>query len=149
MPIALDDLGGKFRRLEPELFTNMTLDPRIEMRMRADRAAQLADGNPLQRLGEALLGAAKFIEHERELETERDRLRVNAVAAPDHRRHFVAPGLLGHDAAQFAQIVEQDFARGDELNRECSVEDVRRGQPLMNPARRGPDRGRDIFREMR
>src|SRR5450432_2337766 len=45
--IALDDLGGKDRRLQSEFFANMTLDARIEMRMSADGAAEFADPDAL------------------------------------------------------------------------------------------------------
>ena len=46
--IALDDLGGKFRRLQPELLANVALDPRIEMRMGADGPTQFADADTLR-----------------------------------------------------------------------------------------------------
>jgi hypothetical protein len=37
----------------------------------------------------------EFVEHERQFQTKRDRLGVNAVAAPDHRRHFESARLFG------------------------------------------------------
>src|ERR1041384_5551086 len=87
--IALDDLGGKSRRLESELLGNMLFDAGIEMGVRADRAAQFPDAHALQSLLQALLGPTEFIEHQSELEAKGDRLRVNAVAASDHRRHLI------------------------------------------------------------
>ena len=45
MPIALNDLGGKFRRLQPELLADVALDPRVEIRMGADGATQFADAD--------------------------------------------------------------------------------------------------------
>ena len=105
VPIALDDLGGEHRRLQPEFFANMALDPRVEMRVRPDGAAQFADANALQRLHQPLFGAAEFVEHEREFQPEGDRLGVNAVAAPDHRRHLVTPRLVADHAPQFADVL--------------------------------------------
>ena len=64
------------------------------MRVRADRAAEFADADPLARLREPFFRAAEFVEHQRELQTEGDRLGVNAVAAADHRRHFEPPRLV-------------------------------------------------------
>ena len=61
--------------------------------MRADGAAQLADATRSERLRETLFRAAEFVVHQRQLQPESDRLRVNAMAAADHRRHFVTPRL--------------------------------------------------------
>ena len=62
--------------------------------MCADRAADLAHANALSRLDESLFSAAEFIEHQRQFEAKRDWFGVDAVAATDHRRHFVSPRLL-------------------------------------------------------
>ena len=135
VPIALDDLGGKFRGLQPELCANVTLDPRIEMRVCADGAAQFADADALQCLRQPFLGPAEFVEHERELQPESDRLRVNAVAPANHRRHLVTPGLVADDAAQFADVFQQNPPRRGELHRQRRVENIRRRQALVDPAR--------------
>ena len=111
VPIALDDLGRKHRRLEPELLADALLDPRIEMRVGADGAAQFPDADPLGGLREPLGGAAEFVVHQRELQPERDRLRVNAVAAADHRRHFVTPRLRRDHLAQAERCRRREFSR--------------------------------------
>ena len=67
VPIALDDLRGKRRRLQSQLFANRALDLRVEMRMRADRAAQFPHSHPLGRLRQPLLRAAEFVVHQRQL----------------------------------------------------------------------------------
>src|SRR6266550_5965680 len=63
VPVALDDLGRDCRRPQPEFLANFALDPWIQMRMRAHRAAEFPNANALTRLREAFFGAAKFIEH--------------------------------------------------------------------------------------
>ena len=116
VPIALDDLCGKFRRLQPELLANVPLDPWVEVRMRANGPAQFANADTSECLQETFFGSGEFVEHERELQSESDRLGVNAMAPADHRRHFVTPRLVGHNAPQFADVLEQDLACLDELH---------------------------------
>ena len=91
VPIALNDLRGKRRRLQAELLADRSLDRRIEVRVRADRAAQLADAHARRRLLEPFQGAAEFVIHQRQLQSEGDRLGMDAVAAADHRRHLELP----------------------------------------------------------
>ena len=67
MAIALHDLGGKYRRFEPEPFAHCSFDARIDMRVRAHRAADLANTDALPRLREALMGTSKFIKHQSQL----------------------------------------------------------------------------------
>ena len=65
------------------------------MSMRTDRTTDLADADAVAGLGKAFFRAPEFVEHERQFQTKRDRLGVNAVAAPDHRRHFESARLFG------------------------------------------------------
>ena len=125
----------------------MPLNPRIEMRMGAHRAAQLADSHPFQRLRESLFRPAEFIEHERELQPEGDRLGVNAVTPPNHRRHLVTARLVADHAAQIADVVEQDFACLAQLNRKRGIENVGGSKPLMNPACGRANRRRHVFQK--
>ena len=64
--------------------------------MRANRAAYFTDANALTCLSETFLRASEFIEHKRELQTECDRLRVHAMAPPDHRGHFEPARLIAN-----------------------------------------------------
>src|SRR5450432_757126 len=104
--IALDDLRREHRWPEAEFFVNMPLDSWVEMRMGPDGAAQFPDAHALPCLHQPLFGAAEFVEHEGELQPEGDRLGVNAVAAPNHRRHLVTPRLVANRAPQFADVIE-------------------------------------------
>src|ERR1043166_2449863 len=74
--IALNNLGGQRGGFDPEAFANFSLNFWIEMRVRADGPADFADANSLASLAETFFGAAELIEHEREFETESDRLGV-------------------------------------------------------------------------
>ena len=58
------------------------------MRVGSDGAAEFADPDPLAGLGETLVARAEFIVHQRQFQTEGDRLGVDTVAAPDHRGLF-------------------------------------------------------------
>ena len=64
--------------------------------MRANRAAYFTNPNTFARFREPLLRTTKFVIHERELQTECDRLRVHAVAPPDHRGHFEPARLIAN-----------------------------------------------------
>ena len=62
--------------------------------MSSHRAAQFSYANTLARLTQAFFSASEFIKHQRELQTKRDRLSMNAVAAPDHGRLLVFTRLF-------------------------------------------------------
>ena len=65
------------------------------MRAGADGAGKFADGDDFADAFEAFQRAAKFIVHQRQLQAERGRLGVDAVAAADAGRELVflrAPG---------------------------------------------------------
>ena len=64
------------------------------MRMCSHGTAQFSYANALAGLREAFFGPSEFVEHEGELQTERDRLGVNAMASPDHRRLFIFARLF-------------------------------------------------------
>jgi hypothetical protein len=115
------------------------------MRVRADGAGKLAHAIRSLRFFEPLLGAAKFVVHQRELQAESDRLRVNAVAAADHRRVFEFHRPPCDHRPQFPQVGEQKIRRLGHLHGERRIEHVRRGHPLMHPPARRPDIARDIF----
>ena len=109
MAITLNDLSRDVRRLQPESFTDGTFDCRIQMCMGADRAAEFAHANPFPGLRQSLLGPTKFVEHQGQLQPERDRLRVNAVAAANHRRHLESARLRSDCRSQFSQILGENL----------------------------------------
>jgi len=72
---------------------------------------KLADCDYLSCAFKSLLCAAKFVVHQRHLESESGRLGMNAMAASDHGRELVFPGLDGDSSAQFFDILEKNVCR--------------------------------------
>ena len=87
--VALDNLRGNGRRTETQLFADISLDARREMRAGADRAGKFADGGGFADAFEAFQRAAKFVVHQGQLEAERGRFGMDAVAAANAGREFV------------------------------------------------------------
>ena len=110
MTVALDNLSGQCCGLETEFLADNSLNSRIEVRMRANGSANLANAHAFAHLGETLGRPRKLIEHQRQLQSESDRLSVNAVAAADHRGKLMLDGASCDDVTQVIQIVEQDGA---------------------------------------
>ena len=147
MAVALDDLGGDRGWLETELFADEGLDLRIEMGIGADGTAQHPVGNAFAGLLQPLNGAAKFVIHDAELEAEGDRLRMDAVAAANHRSEFMLLGTLCDGFAKFDQILQQDVGRFNHLHCKGGIEQVGGGQAAMNPTCRLSDMGGNLFEE--
>ena len=85
--------GGRARapaspapRSSPSCSHTYCLDARVDVRVRADRARELADRDHLPRPAQPLDVAAHLQRPERELGAERHGLGVDAVRPPDHRR---------------------------------------------------------------
>src|ERR1041385_5688270 len=122
--VPLNDLRGNFRRVQAESLANLLLDRRIEMRMSSDSPAEFTDPNALSCLREPFFRPPKFIEHQRQLQPERDRLRVNSMTPTDHRRYFVTACLGSDHLPQRRQILRQDSACFRQLDGERRVENV-------------------------
>ena len=65
--VTLDDLRRKCGRFQPKFLAHCTLNLWIDVRMRADCAADFAYANTLARLGQALNCATEFVIHQRQL----------------------------------------------------------------------------------
>ena len=132
--VALEDLRRARRGLEPESLAGDPLDLGICGGVGADGARELADPHPFERPGDASAVALEREGPAGELETEGRRLGVDAVGAAD--RHGLAM-LLGarHDGGEGAVDPGEDQCAGiANLKRESGVEDVRRRQPVVEPA---------------
>src|SRR5438034_11589614 len=92
MAVALEDLCGGRRGLEPEALAREALELGIRRGVGADCARELADAHPLQRPRDALATARQLERPAGELEPEGGRLGMDAVRAPDLQRLAV---LLG------------------------------------------------------
>ena len=145
MPVPLDDLRRQSGRFEAQLFTDELFHARVQMRMRADGAADLSHPDPLPHLPEPLTRARKFVEHRRQLQTKSNRFRMDSVAATNHRGKFVLDRPASDRLAQLLQIIQQDRAGRIHLHGQRRVQQVRRGQPLVDPARGRADPRSDIL----
>ena len=148
VPIALNHLRRDRRRLEPEPPADVGFDRRRQVRERADRARQLADADDrLARARTRSTSRAELRVPERQLQAERHRLGVHAVRAADHRRAAMLERAIADRLGQRVEILQDDVARLAHLQRLRGVDDVRRGQAEVQPARRRPDvlgdRGRE------
>ena len=100
MPIAAHDLGRRGVRGQPERVEHVTLDRSAHVGMRADRSRDRADRDPVARARQALGVALQLGVPAGGLETEGDRLGVDAVASPDHRGVAVLEHQAMHDLDQ-------------------------------------------------
>ena len=134
VPVALDDLRRRRLGLEPEPLAGDALDLGIDRRVVADRARELADAHALERPREPAPGAVELEGPDRELEAERRRLGVDAVRAADRQRQAVLLRALHDGGERPVDPLEDQLARLPDLERERRVDDVRGGQPVVEPA---------------
>ena len=119
----------------PSFLQTYSLDARRKVRAGADRAAEFADGDDFAGAFKALERAAKFVVHQRQLQAERGRLGVDAVAAADARREFVFLGApVAMDGQQLLHVGDEDVRALHHLDGEGGVNDVAAGQAEMEPA---------------
>ncbi len=138
MAVALENLRGRGCRLEPELEARDPLDLGVGRRVRPDGAGELADSQPLDRAGEALPVATERERPADELETERRRLRVDAVRSPDAEGHPMLLGASDNGSQGPFQACEHKQAGLLDGDRERRVEHVRRREAVVEPAPLGP-----------
>ncbi len=129
--VALQDLCRARRRLEPEPLAGDPLHLRIGRRVGADRARELADPDPFERARDA---HAVSLERERpagELEPERRRLGVHSVGAPDRQCLSMLVRARNHGPQRALDAGQDEGARLAELECESGVEDVGRGEAVV------------------
>ena len=122
--IALNDLRRDGRRLETQTPADVRFDRRRQVRERADRARQLADADRRLRALDAIDRALNFRVPERQLETERHRLGVDAVRTADHRRAAMLDRAIANGVAERVEILQHEAARLAHLQRLRRVDDV-------------------------
>ena len=147
MPVALEDLRGRRRRLQPEPLAGEPLDLRVDRRVRSDGAGELADAKPLERPRDPHAIPVELERPAGELEPERRRLGVHAVRPPHHQRPAVALGLLEDGRERPFDPFEDQRSRFPDLQRQRGVENVRGRQPVVEPAPDRPERLRDRVHE--
>ncbi len=121
--------------LEPQTCADPLFHLRVEVRERADGAADLADGDRLLRPLKPDAVAPRLVVPEREGEAEGGRLGVDAVRAPDLRRGLELEGAAPEDFEQRVRLREQQVAGVAQQQGVGRVHHVRRGEPVVNEAR--------------
>ena len=105
---------------------------RAERGLRPDRAHHAAHEHALFQLAHALVVAAHFGKPDRRLVTERDRQRLHAVRAPDHRRRLVLLGELRERLPDRFHVAQIDRVRFLDLQHGRRVEHVLRRRPEVD-----------------
>ncbi len=126
VPVALDDLCGGGLRLEPEPLTCQALDLRIDCRVVADGAGELADPHAFERASDPSSGPVE----------------VDAVRAADRDREAVLLRARGDQVERTVEPIEDQLACGSKLQRERRVDDIRGREPVVEPTARRAEPGR-------
>ncbi len=113
----------------------MGLDRGIDIGKRADRTADRARGDLGAHCDQPLAAAHELRVRLRQLEPERHRLGMNAMAAADRRCVLVLLGAVLERGEQQVEIFDQDVARASELYAERGVEHVGTGHALVHETR--------------
>ncbi len=147
--IALKDLRGRRSRLEPEGLARATLHLRGRGRVRPHRPRELPDSHSRERVVEPVSIALELEHPAEQLEPERRRLRVNAVRTA--YRHRVPVLLCARENACGGAVdaVANQRACALDGQRERGVDDVGRGEPVVEPASVGSEIRRDRVDERR
>ena len=131
VPVALDDLIGNGRGLEAELGEDFLFNRRRQMRVRPDRAGDLADAHLAGGKFQPLLVTPVLLVPNGQLPAESDGLGVHPVCAADHRRVLEFERALLEHLTQPRKALEQDFGSLADHQRLGGIHDVVRGEPEM------------------
>jgi hypothetical protein len=143
VPVALHDLRRGRLRLEPEPLARDPLDLGVDCRVVPDRARELPDLHGGEGARNPFAVALELERPDGQLEPERRRLRMHAVSAADRQREPVLHGAPGNRCERALDAIEDQLAGRADLERERRVDDVRRRQPVMEPAPGRPELTRD------
>ncbi len=133
--IARDHLGRDRLDRQAELARDILLHPRIDIGEGADRARDRASGDIGARRLQPRLVAREFSVGLGQLEPERHRLGMDAVAAPDRGGELMFERPALEHLEQFVDVGQQDVAGARELHCQAGVEHVGRGHALVHEAR--------------
>ena len=121
-------------RREAHGLGDVRLHARIDVGERAHGARDGAGGDFLAGAGEAELGTGEFGISLRQLDAERGRLGMDAVAAADRDRGLVLEGALFQCGEQAVETGGQHIGSAHELHVEAGVEDIGGGKAQMHEA---------------
>ena len=140
------------RRHRPQLegVTDVGLDLRRDVGIRADRAAELHHRDRLARRPQAGPVTVDLRRPQRHLGAERGRLGVDAVRPADHHGVAMGAGQRHERTEQLGRRVDQQVGRVGHRPAERRVDDVGRRQAVVDPrTRRLADRRLDDIDECR
>ncbi len=137
--VALDDLGGHPFRAESELSANVFLHVGLDEGKGPHGPRHLPAGYRVPRTDEPLAVPGHLFVPHGHLQSEGDRLGMNAVGSPDHEGRLVPDGLLFQDGQQFVDVGKKDFRGLLQEHGQGCVEDVRRREPHVDEPGIGPD----------
>ena len=137
--VAVDDLGGDGLHQEAEAAADVGLHVRGNGGVGAHGAADLADGDRLLSLGQAMALTAQLIPPRGEFEAEGGRFSVDAMGAADADGLLVLQGLLADGVHEGPQALLQQLRGLHELEGEAGVPDIVRGEADMDVARFGAE----------
>ena len=127
-------------RCQPQRRADVRFDGGFDVRVRPDRAGELADRDGRPRLFEPDPVAFGLQAEEPELRPKGRRFGVHAVGTPDGRRRGELRRATTQHVDQPAGGPDEEIAGAAERHRQRGVDDVGRGQPVMDPrALRRPD----------
>ncbi len=133
--VALEDLRRGRRRLEAQPLARDPLDLRVGRRVRADGPGELPDAKSLERALDADAVAVELERPARQLQAERRRLGVDAVRTPDRERVAVLLGARDDRIERACRAPRGSDGRPPGSGATSAVSsDVRRGQPVVEPA---------------
>ena len=134
MPVARDDLRRDRLRLEAQPLAGDPLQLRVGRGIVPDRAGQLADAHTVQRPAQPLAVAVELERPAGELQPECRRFGVDAVRPPDAERRAMLLGASDDDRERALEALAQQGPGVVHLQGEAGVDDVRRREPVVNPA---------------
>lgn len=132
MTVALDDLRCEADRREAERFADHFLDFRVDVRVRADSARELADGDGLLCMLEAVDVALDFSAPEQKLQAERHRFGMDAMRAADARRVLELDGAAAQHFEEGFHVLDEDVAGIAHHHAVGRVLDVARRQAFVD-----------------
>ena len=132
--VARHDLGGNRLDAEAELLRHIGFHLRIDMGEGADRAGDGAGGDLLAGLHQPFARAGELGVSHRELQAERGRLGMHAVASADGQRVLMLEGAGLQRGQQLVDIGNKDVGGLDQLHVEAGVEHVGGGEARVQEA---------------
>ncbi len=130
--VARDDLRGDRLRRQAQLCGDILLHTRIDMRERANGAGNRCHRHLRTRRHQARTVAGELGIVPGQLQPERRRFGVDAVAAADRQRVLVLQRSRFQRRQHRIEVLQQQISRLGQLHRQAGVQHIRAGHALMH-----------------